>query len=218
MRRITISAVTVAIMIASASLISQPARAQAEKAKAPPSIADDRMKTDGTVALKYPGKWNLGIITGTPMAGIHGEYLFIPELAMRVIALYIFGANFIEMNKSEYIITANLCLSYHIMGGKSFFDPVLMVGAVYSFHHWATKLNLYYSRYDKNFIIRQGNIQDITFGFGAGLNFICTKFFRIGLNLWFNYDYKVFISYQLKKLKGRRFILPVPIVEFTFLF
>ena len=204
MRRIIISFVVILLMAATHRLAAQ------DEKKTPAA--------DEEPAAEFHYRWSMGIVTGPPIVGVHGEFMFIPELGVRVIGLYIFGANFVSMNKSEYILSVNTCLSYHFMGGKSFFDPVLMVGSVYSYHHWATKLNLYYNNHDRNFTIREGTIQDMTFGFGAGLNFICAKYFRIGLNLWFNYDYRVYISSRMKKLKGFRFILPVPIVEFTFLF
>ena len=143
------------------------------------------------------------------MAGVQGEYTFIPHMGIRAVGLCIVGAGFNSMNRDEYILSAILTPVLHLGPELKILDPVLMLGFVYSYHHWESKL------YKSNRTIREGNLHDFTFGAGIGFNFKFADRFKIGINLWLNYDYAVDTTITLKKKKANRIMLPVPIIEVT---
>jgi hypothetical protein len=158
--------------------------------------------------------WSTGVLGGITMAGIQGEYRPIPELGIRVCGISIFGADFNLMNKDEYILSGLLAPVLHIAPDSSLLDPMLMFGAVYSYHHWETK-NIELLDAGSSRTLRKGTIHDVTFGMGFGLNFRFAGRWKAGFDLWLNYDYEVKNMPSLKKTKGRRIILPLPLVECT---
>ncbi len=147
------------------------------------------------------------------MAGVQGEYAFIPEVGIRAVGLCIFGADFNSMNRDEYILSAIITPVLHLAPEFKILDPVLMLGFVYSFHHWESKA--YHLGMNSNSTIREGNLHDFTFGAGIGFNFKFANRFKAGINLWLNYDYGVDTNLSLRKKKGNRIILPVPLIELT---
>jgi hypothetical protein len=162
--------------------------------------------------LDYKG--TAGALLSVTLFGAYGEYRFIPHLGLKAIGIYILGADFNTMNRKEYIVSGTIVPTFHIVPGFKLLDPVLMVGIVYSYHHWETRtipaLGLKCNR-----TLRQGNIHDVTFGGGFGLNFKFADRFKLGINLWFNIDYSLPTTWKLKKTKGGRILLPLPILEFA---
>jgi hypothetical protein len=158
-------------------------------------------------------KGAIGVLGGITMVGLQGEYTFIPELGIRAVGLYIFGADFNSLNRDEYIVSAILTPVLHLTPNVKILDLVLMMGLVYSYHHWETRWN----QFGINSIaaIREGYIQDFTFGFGFGFIFKFADRLKAGVNVWLNYDYSVVTTSALRKRKGNRIILPVPLIEFT---
>ncbi len=158
-------------------------------------------------------KGAIGVLGGITMVGLQAEYTFIPHMGIRAVGLYIFGADFNSLNKDEYIVSAILTPVIHLAPEAKILDPVIMIGFVYSYHHWETKL--YHIGNTNNFTFREGNINDFTFGAGLGLVFKFADRLKAGFNLWLNYDYSVTTTATLRKKKGNRIILPVPLIEFT---
>ncbi|HNW27635.1 MAG TPA: hypothetical protein PKN50_04080 [Spirochaetota bacterium] len=153
------------------------------------------------------------IMGGITMTGVQGEYTVVPHVGIRAVGLAIFGAGFNSMNRDEYILSAIATPVLHLGPELKILDMVLMLGFVYSFHHWESKtscLGLGGSR-----TLREGNLHDFTFGAGIGFLFKFADRFKVGINLWLNYDYGVVTTYTMRKKKGDRIILPVPLVEFT---
>jgi hypothetical protein len=169
-------------------------------------------KPEGAVpSQKQLYKGSIGILGGITMAAIQGEYNFIPELGVKAVGLCIIGADFNDMNRDEYILSGIVAPVLHLAPEKSFIDMVLMAGLVYSFHHWETKSsNLGIHR---EITLREGNINDVTFGMGFGILFRFAERFKAGINLWLNYDYGVTALPSFRKTKGNRIILPVPLIE-----
>jgi hypothetical protein len=158
-------------------------------------------------------KGSFSVLGGITMAGLQGEYTFIPEMGIRAVGLCILGADFNSMNRDEYIVSAIITPVLHLAPELEILDPVLMLGLVYSFHHWESKA--YQMGIHRNITVREGNLHDVTFGAGLGFNFKFADRFKTGINLWLNYDYGVVTLPTLRKKKGNRIILPVPIIEFT---
>jgi len=154
-----------------------------------------------------------GILGGITMAGVHGEYAFVPHLGIRAVGLAIFGAGFNSMNRDEYILSAIVTPVLHLGPELQILDPILMLGFVYSYHHWESKTG--YLGLGSSRTVREGNLHDVTFGAGIGFLFKFADRFKAGVTLWLNYDYGVVTTYSLRKKKGGRIILPVPLIEFT---
>ena len=146
------------------------------------------------------------------MVGAQLECTFNPYIGIRGVALFIPGANFNSLNRDEWILSAIVTPVLHLGPELPILDPVLMLGMVYSYHHWEMKLSRLGIRSDKT--IRKGNFHDVTFGAGLGFLFKFAGRFKTGVTLWINYDYSVDATFAMKKKKGDRIILPVPIIEF----
>ena len=155
-----------------------------------------------------------GALIGITVFGAYGEYRFMPELGLRISGIYIFGADFNDLNKDEFIVSGIIAPVYHMIPDLQILDPVLMIGVVYSYHRWETK-SIKYLEINGSHTFRKGTIHDVTFGGGFGLNFKFADRFKIGLNLWLNCDYEVSTTSTLKKIKGGRIILPIPLLECT---
>ena len=158
--------------------------------------------------------WATGVLVSVTMFGAYGEYRFIPTVGLKAIGICILGADFNTMNRKEFILSGTITPVFHITPDLPILDPVLMLGIVYSYHHWETR-SIPALEINGNTTLRQGNIHDVTFGGGLGLNFKFAERFKIGLNLWLNFDYAVSTSWTLKKIKNGRIILPLPLLEFT---
>src|SRR4030042_2623160 len=133
---------------------------------------------------------SVGPIIGVSVAGTQGEYRAAPVFGLRIIGIYIWGVDFNGLNADEYILSGIIAPVFHLIPESDFVDPVLMFGAVYSFHHWESKpsrdLHI-----NSAAAIRKGAIHDITFGTGLGLNFMFASRYAAGLGVWLNYDYEV---------------------------
>ncbi len=156
---------------------------------------------------------SISVLGGITMAGLQGEYAIIPEFGVRAVGLCIMGADFNSMNKNEYIISAIVAPVIHLAPEFKILDPVLMIGLVYSYHHWESNLSHMNIHIDRT--IRSGNLHDVTFGTGLGFNFKFADRFKTGINLWLNYDYSVMTTISMRKKKGNRILLPVPLIECT---
>jgi hypothetical protein len=159
-------------------------------------------------------KWATGALASITLFGAYGEYLFIPPVGIKAIGLFILGADFNTMNRKEYIVSGTLAPVFHLIPKMPILDPVLMVGIVYSYHHWETRA-IPDVGIKCNRTLRQGNLHDITFGGGFGLHFKFADRFKIGFDLWLNLDYSLTTSWTLRKRKNGRILLPLPILEFT---
>jgi hypothetical protein len=158
--------------------------------------------------------WATGALFGITVCGAYGEYRFMPRLGLKAIGIYIFGADFNTMNRNEFIVSGAVAPVFHMTPDLPILDPVLMIGIVYSYHHWETR-SIPYLGIKFEHTYRQGNIHDVTFGGGFGLNFKFADRLKIGFNLWLNCDYSVSTTSSLKKIKSGRMLLPLPLVEFT---
>ena len=156
-------------------------------------------------------KGSASIMAGITMAGVQGEYTIVPHVGIRAVGLAIFGAGFNSMNRDEYILSAIVTPVLHLGPELKILDPILMLGFVYSYHHWESKTGCP----GGSRTIREGNLHDFTFGAGIGFLFKFADRFKMGVNLWLNYDYGVVTTYTMRKKKGSRIILPVPLVKFT---
>lgn len=160
---------------------------------------------------QYSG--SISVLGGITMAGLQGEYTIIPEFGIRAVGLCIVGADFNSMNRNEFIFAAIVAPVIHLAPEFKILDPVLMIGLVYSYHHWESNLLHMNIRSDRT--IRSGNLHDVTFGTGLGFNFKFADRFKTGINLWLNYDYSVVTTVSMRKKKGNRILLPIPLIEFT---
>jgi hypothetical protein len=158
-------------------------------------------------------KGSLSVLGGITMVGLQGEYAVVPEFGIKAVGLCIVGADFNSMNMDEYIISAIVAPVIHLAPEFKVLDPVLMIGLVYSYHHWESKLSHISINIDRT--VREGNLHDVTFGTGMGFNFKFADRFKIGINLWLNYDYSVVTTISMRKKKGNRILLPVPLIECT---
>lgn len=156
---------------------------------------------------------SLGILGGVTMAGIHAEYTPVPEIGVRAVGLCIFGADFNDMNRDEYILSGIITPVLHLAPESGIVDPFLMFGLVYSFHHWTTRATD--AGINRATTIRQGNLHDVTCGLGLGILFKFAGRLTAGLNLWLNIDYGVETTTSFRKKKGNRILLPVPLAEFS---
>ncbi len=164
-------------------------------------------------ASEHHHKGSISVLGGITMAGIQGEFTFIPHMGIRAVGLCILGADFNSMNRDEYIFSAIITPVLHLAPELEILDPVLMLGLVYSYHHWEVRSN--HIGINRASAIRKGNLHDVTFGAGLGFLFKFAGRFKTGINLWLNYDYGVVTTLTLRKKKGNRILLPVPLVEFT---
>ncbi|HOT44521.1 MAG TPA: hypothetical protein PLM53_02895 [Spirochaetota bacterium] len=164
-------------------------------------------------AGRKPYKGSASIMGGITMAGVQGEYTFVPHVGIRAVGLAIFGAGFNSMNRDEYILSAIVTPVLHLGPELKILDTVLMLGLVYSYHHWESKAS--HPGVGGSRTVREGNLHDVTFGAGIGFLFKFADRFKVGINLWLNYDYGVVSTYTMRKKKGNRIILPVPLIEFT---
>ncbi|MBP7736762.1 MAG: hypothetical protein KA369_12370 [Spirochaetes bacterium] len=162
---------------------------------------------------RHPYRGSISVLGGITMAGLQGEYDFIPEFGVRTVGLCILGADFNSMNRNEYIIAAIIAPVIHLAPEFKILDPVLMIGLVYSYHHWESKLSYLNIGIDRT--VRRGNLHDVTFGTGMGFNFKFANRFKTGINLWINYDYSVVTTISMRKKKGNRILLPIPLIECT---
>lgn len=170
-------------------------------------------KTDEPPKITEYYKGAISTLGGVTMAGLQVEYTFIPEMGIRAVGLYIWGADFNSMNKDEYICSAILAPVLHLGPELKIADPVIMIGVVYSYHHWEMKGELPIT--NRPITMRKGTIHDVTFGGGFGINLKYAGRLKTGFNLWLNYDYSVESTQTLRKKKGNRIVLPVPLIEFT---
>lgn len=162
---------------------------------------------------KSRNKGSIGVLGGISMAGVQAEYIPVPGFGLRAVGLCIIGAEFNDMKRNEFILSGIAAPVLHLAPETSSIDPVLMLGLVYSFHHWETRtsdMGLNHRR-----TLRKGNIHDVTFGAGFGIVFKFADRLKAGLSLWLNYDYGVDTTTSLRKTKGNRILLPVPLAEFT---
>lgn len=168
---------------------------------------------DAVQEEKSSYKGSLAVLGGVSMAGIQAEYTPDPAFGIRTVGLCIIGADFNDMNRHEYILSGILMPVLHLAPESRIFDPVLLFGMVYSFHHWEYRISN--TGINRGITLRQGNLHDVTCGFGFGILFKFAERLKAGLNLWLNIDYSVETTTSLRKIKGNRILLPVPMAEFT---
>jgi hypothetical protein len=142
-------------------------------------------------------------------AGAQAEYRFIRPLAVRALGVCVFGTGQKHgpiVSRGEWIASAILTPVAYIPTPVSWLEPALFIGPSFSHYRWKSP----YFKLD-------GIINDFTFGGGAGIGFIVAPFFRIGLNCWINYDYKVEREFGVRR-KGKRIALVMPFLDTCFLF
>ncbi len=144
-----------------------------------------------------------GIIGNPEGIGAEYEYRYSDLTGIRLIGLYLPGLN---LSKGEYICNLALTAVFHIYDRTSAFDPIILAGVDYSYHHWELKR--------KN---TSGTIHDFTYGGGFGIGYIYSERVRLGLNLWINNDYEIRVTDSGKE-KGDRFILFFPLIDISYSF
>ncbi len=135
--------------------------------------------------------------------GLEYGYRFMDSLELKAMSLYVDGFG---IGENDYILNATFAAVIHIRDRGGWFDPVIMAGPNYSYHHW-----------EHSFAGTSGTIQDVTVGGGAGLGFIICERLRIGINLWINYDY-ITDETLVRKEKGNRFLLFIPALNVYYIF
>jgi len=176
---------------------------------------ETRQKKEGGPAAQiqdYP--WTTGALLSVTLFGAYEEYRFFPNLGLKAIGIYILGTDFNTMNRKEYIVSGAVAPTIHITPHLQLLDPVLMLGIVYSFHHWETR-SIPFLGIKSNRTFRQGDLHDVTLGGGFGLYFKFADRFKLGFDLWLNIDYSLITRWTLRKTKNGRILLPLPILEFA---
>lgn len=140
----------------------------------------------------------VGVVGNTELYGVLYERDLFSHLGVKFVGLYIPGLN---LGEDEYIYNVSSAGVFHFTAKRDRFDPFLMFGVNYSYHHWEIEKSR-----------RSGELKDTTVGGGAGVGVAVTARVRLGLNVWINYDYRI-IQTEYVKAKGGRFLLVIPIVD-----
>ncbi len=193
------------IVIAIAAIVSGGYRTHA---------ADNPVKPEEQKKTERPlSRGSAGVLCGITMAGVQAEYTPLPELGIRAVGLGVFGAGFNKMNRGEFILSGILAPVLHLAPKSRIIDPLLMIGLVYSYHHWETRASEL--GINRRTAVREGAMHDVTVGAGFGILFRFADRFKAGLTLWLNYDYGVETTLTFRKKKGNRLLFPFPIAECT---
>ena len=141
-----------------------------------------------------------GVMGNHRALGIQGEYKFVRDFGFKVLGAKVLGYE--KANDYGYAVIS--LITYYIPSKIKYIEPVLGLGGMYTLYHW-------------NVSRKSGDIHDITFGGGFGLNFRFNDYFRTGINLFLANNYTS--SYRqgyLKKTGRELLVLPTLTLEYLF--
>lgn len=152
--------------------------------------------TDTNTFKKY--KAAFGIIGNHKALGIQGEYKSVKNFGAKAIMAKVFGYE----KSSEYGYAGIALLTYYIPTKIKLVEPVIGVGGIYTLYHWTLPY-------------KSGDIHDVNFGGGFGINFRFSDSFRTGINIFVANGYNSGYRQGEIKITSRQvLILPTLTLEF----
>ena len=140
----------------------------------------------------------IGIIGNHKALGIQGEYKFANSFGIKGIGAKVFGYE----KTSEYGYAGIALFTYYIPTKIKFIEPVLGVGGIYTLYHWTLPYN-------------NGDINDVNFAGGFGINFRFSDHLRTGINMFFANGYNTgYRQGEIKITSRKLMILPTLTLEF----